>query len=155
MIYKWKLPGLYPVDADTAGTELDRIYELHGALVPKDVVEESRPDTAPLHSIFEWDNDKAADLYREHQASKLIRSIVVEHEEKKDDAEQVLEVRAFAHAQQVYHPFHIVLNNRSMLSELRDAAYRDMEAFRRKYVTLAELTPVFQAMDESIKKRGE
>jgi hypothetical protein len=65
------------VDAQTAGEELDRIRQEHGMLEPGIVVDESRPDEAPLHPAFEWCDPKAAELYREHQASHLIKQVRV------------------------------------------------------------------------------
>lgn len=54
MIYQWKIPDLYGVDAQTAGEEIERIHRKHGQLSPADIVEESRQKHAPLHDIFEW-----------------------------------------------------------------------------------------------------
>ena len=65
------------VDAQTAGEELDRIRKEHGMLEPGTVVDESRPDEAPLHPVFEWHDPKAAELYREHQATHLIKQVRV------------------------------------------------------------------------------
>ena len=65
------------VDAQTAGEELDRIRQEHGTLEPGTVVDESRPDEAPLHPVFEWCDPKAAELYREHQATHLIKQVRV------------------------------------------------------------------------------
>jgi hypothetical protein len=65
------------VDAQTAGEELDRIRKEHGTLEPGTVVDESRPDEAPLHPAFEWHDPKAAELYREHQAKDLIKRVRV------------------------------------------------------------------------------
>ena len=65
------------VDAQTAGEELDRIRQEHGTLEPGTVVDEARPDEAPLHPAFEWCDPKAAELYREHQATHLIKQVRV------------------------------------------------------------------------------
>lgn len=65
------------VDADVAGLELERIHEKHGALKPKAVVDESRPDDAPLHPVFEWNDEIAAEEWRVHTARNLIRSVHV------------------------------------------------------------------------------
>ena len=66
-----------PVPAQTAGEELDRIEARDGGITPKAVVEESRPEDAPLHPCFEWDNEVAAELYREDQARNIIRTVRV------------------------------------------------------------------------------
>jgi hypothetical protein len=65
------------VDAQTAGEELDRIRKEHGTLEPGTVVDESRHEEAPLHPAFEWHDPKAAELYREHQATHLIKQVRV------------------------------------------------------------------------------
>ena len=67
----------YGVDAQTAGEELARIKREHRILEPATVVEESRPEEAPLHPVFEWCDPKAAEQWREHQASQLIRRVRV------------------------------------------------------------------------------
>ena len=65
------------VKAQDAGNELARIQNEHGNVTPALVVDESRPVEAPLHNVFEWDDEKAAEHYRHSQARTLIRSIEV------------------------------------------------------------------------------
>jgi hypothetical protein len=50
-------------------------YQRHGELTPQIVVEEARPETAPLHGRFEWDDEIAGERYRLVQAAELIRSV--------------------------------------------------------------------------------
>ena len=65
------------VKAQDAGEELERIQQCHGKVTPDIVVDEARPTDSPLHNVFEWDDEKAAENYRHSQASVLIRSIEV------------------------------------------------------------------------------
>jgi hypothetical protein len=68
----------YGISADVAGREFDRISAAHGGrLTSSLVVDEARPEQAPLHPAFEWDDEKAAERYRQHQASTLIRAVVL------------------------------------------------------------------------------
>lgn len=67
----------FNVDAQTVGNELERIKVSYGHVSPKAVVEEARPEDAPLHPAFEWRDEVAAGLYREHQATNLIRRVRV------------------------------------------------------------------------------
>jgi len=76
-----------PVSAQEAGEELDRIRNRYGTLQPAAVVDESRPDEAPLHPVFEWDDEQAAERYREHQAASLIKRVKVVVEPTDDDDE--------------------------------------------------------------------
>lgn len=68
----------YKVPAQDAGDELARIQSVHGVLRAADVVNESRPDDAVLHPVFEWDNLTAAEEYRKMQARQIIRAVVVQ-----------------------------------------------------------------------------
>lgn len=144
MIYKWKVAGLMPVDAQTAGEELNRIYTKNGALNPADIVDESRPEDAPLHDCFEWRDDVAAEKYREQQAQTIVRAIVAVNE----DATKSESVRAFVHVRNTYEPISVVVNDAEKVQEVLQTALRELAAFRRKYETLSELAPVFRAIDE-------
>lgn len=65
------------ITAQDAGDELARIQSEHGSLTPRAVVDESRPDDAPLHNAFEWDDTIAGERYRHIQASDLIKTVEV------------------------------------------------------------------------------
>lgn len=65
------------IDAQVAGEELARIHGEHGRLTPQAVVTESRPEDAPLHPVFEWRDDVAAEEYRHIQARSLIKTVEV------------------------------------------------------------------------------
>jgi hypothetical protein len=78
--YEWKNGWLMPgIDPQKVGEELDRIEaKTDGVLETEAVLEyaESRARSA-LHKCFEWDDDKAAFLYRKKQASDLIGNLRV------------------------------------------------------------------------------
>lgn len=65
------------ITAQVAGEELERIREEHGTLTPPLVVDEARPEDAPLHPVFEWNNETAAEQYRLVQARTLIRTVEI------------------------------------------------------------------------------
>lgn len=65
------------INAQTAGSELDRIRQRDGTIIPAVVVDEARPEEAPLHPAFEWRDSVAAENYRQHQASTLIKVVRV------------------------------------------------------------------------------
>ena len=146
MVYQWKLPGVMPVDAQTAGDELERIYRERGSVSPSAVVDESRPESAPLHSCFEWNDAAAAEKYRETQASCIIRSIVTVCE---GEQRTPIETRAFVKASTDggYRPISVVVDDAEQLDALLSTALRELEAFRRKYAALEQLRPVIAAID--------
>lgn len=77
--YSFREGRKYTVKADVVGKELARITKRDGVLQARVVVDESRADDAPLHSVFEWDDSVAGDHWRTAQARNLIRSIQVEY----------------------------------------------------------------------------
>lgn len=140
LVYQFKIPELFPVDAQTAGEELHRIYEDRGCLEPKDVVDESRPEEAPLHSCFEWNDETAAEKYREVQAGQIIRSVVVVREEEQQPP---VEVRAFVNVQKTYRPIEVVVNSEEQMLELFNSALSELKAFERKYANLKQFSALF------------
>lgn len=149
MLYEWKLPGMYPVDANTAGEEIAAIYNEKGHCDPEDVVDRSRPVTAPLHYCFEWDDTVAAEKYRQEQAGSLIRSItvVVEADDKRV-TEVPVKIRAFHHVEHTYQPISVVVNDEDKMKELLRRALGELISFKKKYSQLSDLKPIFQEIDK-------
>lgn len=147
MLYDWKVPGLYAVDAQVAGEELERIYGERGTLKPDIVVEESRPEDAPLHKCFEWNDEVAAGNWRRHQARNLMCNVVVVSDAGDSPATPT---RAYAHVSNDYHPISVVLESRDMTEELLENAYRDMRIFQQKYADLQQLAAVCEAMNVAL-----
>lgn len=133
-----------PVDAQSAGEELDRIYKKHGNLIPSNVVEESRDETSVLHPCFEWNDAAAAEKYRETQAGLILRNITVVSESVGNEEP----VRAFVSVQKSYQPIGIVLSDQEKTEELLRNALKELTSFRAKYNTLSMLKPVFDAIEK-------
>lgn len=152
MVYSWTVP-VVNVPAQVAGEELERIYKRDGIISPSAVVDDSRPESAPLHGCFEWRDDVAAEKYRETQAAKIIRSIVVVNTEKKEP----VRVRAFVHVSEKYQPMKVVVQSNAMMDALLESALKDLSAFQAKYAALKNVRPVdfaLNAIDEALKDRS-
>jgi hypothetical protein len=57
--------------------QLQQLYDANQRLTPALVLAEARDPDSPLHPLFEWNNDEAAERWRLHQARELIRSVRV------------------------------------------------------------------------------
>lgn len=144
--YQWKRGSFMSGDAQKAG-EVCEMLERRGDLTPQALVEESRPDDAPLHSMFEWDDAQAAEKYREVQAGQIIRSVEVV------PAGGTEPVKAFVSLsvggkERRYSSTEVALadpDSREMV--LRDAL-AELKAFERKYSQLSELAGVIAAIRE-------
>lgn len=142
MVFQWKLKMSVP--ASDAAAELDRIYRKYGEIDPHTVVDESRPEGAVLHGLFDWDDASAAEKYRVVQARFIIRNIVPADAE--DDADT--RVRSYHSIGRNYLPTKVIMSDADMRKRLLDAALRDLEEMKAKYRHLSELAAVFEAADE-------
>lgn len=77
MGYQWKQASRVHLDAELVGKAFEAIEQRDGNITPARVVDEARPENAPLHPAFEWDDTVAAETYRMEQAKYLIRMLVV------------------------------------------------------------------------------
>lgn len=148
MVYKWKTGSVIKADAQVAGEVCKKLEETDGLTAPN-LVNVSRPEDAPLHDYFEWNDAIAAELYREVEAGKIIRSIVVEVEDVKEEP-----VRAFFTLDSKYKGHSTFESIRTIMvqtekrNSLLDIALKELKAFERKYRMLSELASVFEAIDK-------
>jgi tRNA A37 N6-isopentenylltransferase MiaA len=63
--------------AQIVGETLADIEDRHGIIDPHMVVDESRPEDAPLHPVFEWCDEVAAEKWRTEQARRVVRSVEI------------------------------------------------------------------------------
>lgn len=123
-----------------------------GKLTPENLLDVSRPEDAPLHDVFEWNDSVAAEKYRVRQAAKIIRCLTVEIVE--ETSNEPLQFSAYSslhknggeksvytntmYAMKVPEKREVILHN--ALCQLR--------SFRRKYSQLNELSGVFAEIDK-------
>lgn len=146
MIYKFKSGTRLNVSAQAAG-ELCAELESQGRLTPREVVDASRPEDAPLHAAFEWDDAVAAERYRETQASYIIRSIEVVLEGSSKPTRGFVSLTVNKDERE-YREINRVLSIRSERELLLEQAKRELMAFKSKYAVLEELADVFAAIDK-------
>lgn len=142
---QWRTGMNYPVDANDANNELERIRKQHGELTPKIVVDESRDNKAVLHKCFEWNDNVAAEKYREYQARNMIGSLIVY---KKTAEHKEIPVRAFANIEHDYKPIQLIMESQTLTEKLLENALRELRSFQVKYANLKELAPVFEAIEK-------
>jgi hypothetical protein len=141
------------------------IQEKHDTITAKLVVAESRPLSAPLHPVFEWEDSVAGELYREHQARYVIRSIrIVENENQSPAFVNVVFPKLEDGKPSSAYELKVIekggcLNNRGYLttetamadSVLRQGVLEDalngIKFWRKRYSALTELSSIFEAID--------
>jgi len=140
----FQVSGLKP---ETVGAEFEAIVAKYGHLSPATIVKVSKGKRSPLHSYFEWDNEKAAARWREQQASYLIRAIVTVVEGSPEPVRAFVSVKT-EDEQSVYTPVRSAMANPMQRDEIIERALDDLRAFRKRYEHLKELAAVFEAIDQ-------
>lgn len=146
----------YRTPAEVAGKVFEELDKTVG-LTPGNLVDASRPEDAPLHPEFEWDDGKAAEAYRREQARLMISNLTITIEEQ-----QVEEVRAYYSLEHgfrsnsgTYVSTIEIMSDSDKREILLEKAKKEMRAFRAKYGMLTELADVFREMDEIDKMEDE
>lgn len=147
--FKWESGRGYRVPADLVGEIVEKIEAAEGVCHPARLVEEARGEESPIHDLFEWRDDVAAERYRVDQARRVLRSlrVVTEHVEVKSPA--------FVHVRHVtdegvtdgYMSTLTAMANEVTKAGVLGDALRQLNGLRHRYELLAELKPVWQALD--------
>ena len=141
VINSWKIEK-FPVSADVARAEFDRIYDKCGELTKENLVEESRDEQAALHACFEWNDAVAAEKYRIEQAGDMIRCLVTV--EKPNDNKEPIVVRAYVKTTENFEPIKVALQSDEKYAVLVQDALEDIQWLKKKHRAILEMK---KAMD--------
>ncbi len=142
MVYKWKTGSRFKTDVNVAVKVMKGLAE-KGNLTPEALVDASRPEDAPLHSEFEWDDAKAAEEWRKQTGRVMIGSVVYIQE----DQPKMPPVRAYYHIEQkesVYEPVEVILQDNEKADKLFRTALKELSAFRDKYASIKSFASLFR-----------
>lgn len=151
MIYKWKPATRIKASAETAGAMFEELERTVG-LTPHNLVDANRPDDAPLHNEFEWDDSIAAEKYREDQARYMIRSITVTTTQESEESKPALVRAYFQTTDECYDNISVIYSDDEKKGVLLQKALRELEWFKSKYESLQELGSVFEAIDNVLEE---
>jgi len=77
MEYAWKEGVRFKSDPNVTGQLLETIRDRFGEVTPELVLKEARHKDSVIHNDFQWDDEKAATLYRLDTARRIIRHLRV------------------------------------------------------------------------------
>lgn len=146
MIYEWKSGYSHKVKPEVAGAVFEELEKEKG-LTAQTLVDASRPEDAPLHREFEWEDSIAAEKYREQQARILIAHLTVRMEEVKEAPP----TRAYVSLKDdtsKYEHIATVLADTKKTDALFDVAMKELLAFKTKYANLKQFAEVFAVIDK-------
>lgn len=140
-------------DLNTVVREINRIVRRDGEATPAAVVEEARSESSPIHGYFNWDDTKAAELYRRWQARMLIASVRVIYK----GPSEISTTRAFVNvittsdgkAQQGYIGIARAMSSKEIRAQLIETALQEVSDWKNRYQHLTELAAIFDAIDKT------
>lgn len=143
--YVWARHSQVPIDAAVAGRELEKLAR-KGEVTAGAVLRAASRTSSPLHPAFEWDDQKAGELYRLEQARYMVRSIrVVENEGGEPE-------RVFYHVRTEKVDGYVtkvtLMNDEDLRRAALDEAMKMLIAARARYRELDELSSVWTAIDQ-------
>lgn len=151
LMYEWGNGAYAHVKPEVAGVVFEELEKGKGLTAPN-LVDASRPEDAPLHKEFEWDDAIAAEKYRENRAMNLINHLHIRMEEVEDAPTTRAYVCLQTDNSRKYESVPMILKNPQKTTALFDMAMRELESFQRKYNNLTEFARVFEEID---KLKGE
>lgn len=135
-----------------------RVYRV----VSESVVDAARPDESPLHPCFEWDDVRAAELFREDQARHVISSVRVV--QRSDDPRKEARVmHAFVslieqvgdEEQRAYVPMARVFADSELLKQAIERAAAELRAFEDRYREFDAIARAVKVARESIETTAQ
>jgi hypothetical protein len=154
--YAWADGSRLKIDAQAAGEHLEKLRKLKGGpLSNEDIVADARSLRSPLHAHFEWDDQRAATMFRLDQAGYILRSITYVELVEDDEGNEVemQRRRYFSVEDHAYEDVAIAMESPELRAVVISKALREFEAFRSKYEDLDELAGLFAAFDKVKKTR--
>lgn len=149
MVYKWKYYK-YSVDANVVGKALEDIEKESGEVTAELLLKKATPKDSELHTLFEWDNKKAAGEWRLHQARQIIGAVAVVYEE--EEKEEPITTRAFVNVGDVHKGSFIntakAMSDEETRTVVLKHALDELKAFKAKYAGLNELAIIFTEIDK-------
>lgn len=150
--YKYSWTKRYSVKAQIVGEIIEKLPDRSA----ESLVKEARKSSSPIHSLFEWDNTRAAQEYRLLQARVMIASLRVEVISEDRKPQQVSAFVSRANKSETYVP--TLEADDDDLSAAESRCYQQMQSFREKWKGLQFARTVIDAIsdiDRSVKrKRG-
>ena len=155
--YEWWSQGTWAVDANVVGAVCEQLEEQNGQVTKEEFLEVSRPEDAPTHALFEWNDSIAAEKWRLDQSRRIINGLRIVYENK--DKEEV-KVSAFIQTSPtgtntVYENIHEALRDVGKREIVLNRIRGELDAFINRNRNIEELADILEEAAERLRKRGK
>lgn len=141
IVAKWRegFSGLFRgADAQKVADEISAIGE---APTAADIVDAARNEDSELHKCFEWDDSRAAELWRLKQARDVVHHLVYVEEKIPVDRPEI-RIRYMDNTERGYKEAKKIVRNEDSYKALLAQAYSELRAFKARYSMLSELAEI-------------
>lgn len=144
--YSWSGPER-AVSAEKVAKHIEHLEKQFGEVTSKTFLDSARDEDSEMHSLFEWDDTKAAEHWRMQQASVIIASIRVNVVEEEREP---IRTRAYVQhepRQSGYISVGKALSEEDKRNKVIMQARKEASWFIEKYKAFEELAEVIEAMN--------
>ena len=123
---------------------MKKVERAKGYLKPQDLVEAARPTSSPIHSLFEWDEEKAAENYRKQQARLWIKHVKIQLIEGGPETNAYYSARVIINEKPIrgYFSAERVLSDENLASQVLNDAILEIKFWQKKYNDIESLKKV-------------
>ena len=133
--------------------EILKVKEKQG-LTAKAIVDQARKKTSPLHDLFEWDNEKASEMWRFQQARVLINEVKVIIEDNEYYAFENISVQVDDEMpRREYFERSEIMSNESLRKQIVATALEQLLYWKDKYRQYNEFASIIRGIDSFTEKQ--
>lgn len=149
-----RIMGAKNANPQLIGESLARIAEANnGHLTPVATVDAARDPTHALHRHFLWDDQSAAEGFRQEQARHLIRSIRIIDDNREANPRAFLSIADQASGGVSYRTLGEVVGNVQLQRAVLERAERDLQAFEKRFQQLSDVCALVREARELVTQR--
>ena len=153
--YEWNDDYRLKLDANIVGGVLEQLEKKDGGITAVAFLDASRPEDSPTHSIFEWNDTKAAESWRLHQSRTTINALRVTYTDSNGDD---VKVSAFikttpGETRTVYENINDALSNETKREIILNRIRGELDSFIIRNQHIEELADLLKEAAEKSRKR--
>jgi hypothetical protein len=130
--------------------------EKQSGLTAENLLEKAKDKCSLLHNLFEWNNSKAGEKWRLHQARVLINEVKIIINEKvmyafenvRVSINQPLNDKEEREFKREYKQVIEIFNNKEYRKQVVQSALESISYWKEKYSEYQELNPIFVSIEE-------
>jgi hypothetical protein len=146
--------GFGKAKAQIYGEHLNKLQKKVKILKPETVVEDAKDKGSPTHEYFEWNNKKAGEKHRLHQARLLLNSIkvkIIYDDNSEGEIRKFHNVKVKVQSDEKergYVSLENVVKSKDFHSQILEQALLELRGWKQKYEQYSKLRPIIDAIKQ-------